>query len=148
MSGSHVAVAHAVTGVEDVDPVALGGGGVRSTQHVGRHVGLELRCERGLLDEVISSEPGDPLTSPGRLCCSEEWPGCTARTLQGRNGCRRVDMQSDRLPPAVAHQLGAHRPPGANNLFVIECEDLAQSEALDDEQPDEQSGALVAGGCK
>ena len=68
---------------------------------------------------------------------------CNAATA-----ARRVDVQGDGLRSPVPHQLGAHRPPGADDLFMVEGQDLFQPEALDDEQADEQRGAMIAGGCQ
>jgi hypothetical protein len=144
MSGSHVAVAHAVADVQDVDSMALGRCGVRSAQHIRRHAGIKPGCDRSLFDEVIRTEPRDPLTGSGRLSSRKQRPGVSRRTLQCGDGRAGVDVEGDRLRASVPEQLGGRRRTA--DLFVIEGEALTEPKALEQQQSDEQRGAAI-GGC-
>ncbi len=110
MGGTHVAMAHAIAGLEDVDPLTLGRRGVRSTQHVCRDIAAQAGERCSLLDEVVGTEPSDPLTRAGRLRCREKRTHGPGRALQHGKRRARVYMQLDRLAATVPKQLGIPGP--------------------------------------
>ena len=145
MGGSHVAVTHTISGVEDVDTLTLGRCGVRSAQHVGRHGGAEPCCVCGLLDEIVGAEARDALTGPSGLGRSEQRAGRSGRTLQRRNGGAGADVECDRLWTPMTIEHGADRSRRAVDLFMIEGQDLTETEPFDEEQSNEQCRAKIAG---